>query len=324
MAIARRGSFVYRPAVLTPRRSCQFLGLSLLVTGYLGAAPARAHFVLQSPAAAHEQGPLGDPQKAPPCGDNGSAVATGALTAYQAGDVVTITIDETIFHPGHYRIALAMNDISELPAEPIVTPNNTDCGTVPIMSPPVFPVLADGVFPHDAPFDQPQSIDITLPDVSCDNCTLQVIQFMSNHGLNNPGGCFYHHCANISVQGSAATTGAEGTGGEGTAGTSATTVTTTAASQGETAGNESSGGTGVGATGTATATGDEPTSGGVATGTATGTASAGSSGTASDGNSEGGGGCGCSGARGGHETAALAGLLGVLGLGTRRRARVRG
>ena len=22
---------------------------------------------------------------------------------------------------------------------------------------------------------------------------------MSNHGLNNPGGCFYHHCATVSV-----------------------------------------------------------------------------------------------------------------------------
>lgn len=315
MAIARRGSFVYRPAVLIPRRSCQFLGLSLLVTGYLGAAPARAHFVLQSPAAAHEQGPLGDPQKAPPCGDNGSAVATGALTAYQAGDVVTITIDETIFHPGHYRIALAMNDISELPAEPIVTPNNTDCGTVPIMSPPVFPVLADGVFPHDAPFDQPQSIDITLPDVSCDNCTLQVIQFMSNHGLNNPGGCFYHHCANIAVQSGepGTSTGAE-SGGE-SSGTGGTAGETTASSQGETTGNEgSSSATGAGATGAASTTGETPTSDAAAT------ASAGEA-TTDGAGSDSGGGCGCSGASGGHGPATLLGFFALLGLRARRRPR---
>jgi hypothetical protein len=41
---------------------------------------------------------------------------------------------------------------------------------------------------------------VTLPpNVTCSHCTLQVIEFMSDHGLNNPGGCFYHHCADISV-----------------------------------------------------------------------------------------------------------------------------
>ena len=171
------------------------------------AGTAHAHFVLTSPPASLEQDFLGDPQKAPPCGDNGTAavIPTNMVTAFQAGETVTITIDETIYHPGHYRIALAVNDPSELPEEPAVTPGDMDCGTADIMAPAVFPVLADGVFVHDAPFGKPQSIDITLPDdVKCTNCTLQIIQFMSDHGLNNPGGCFYHHCATISIEGGAA------------------------------------------------------------------------------------------------------------------------
>src|SRR5262249_55630132 len=46
----------------------------------------------------------------------------------------------------------------------------------------------------------PQTIQVTLPsNMTCDHCTLQVIEFMSEHPLNNPGGCFYHHCANISI-----------------------------------------------------------------------------------------------------------------------------
>jgi hypothetical protein len=52
-------------------------------------------------------------------------------------------------------------------------------------------------------------VQVTLPpNVTCDHCTLQVIQFMSDHGLNNPGGCFYHHCADISIK--AGTTPATG------------------------------------------------------------------------------------------------------------------
>jgi uncharacterized protein (TIGR03382 family) len=41
---------------------------------------------------------------------------------------------------------------------------------------------------------------VTLPaDKTCTNCTLQVLEFMSNHGLNMPGGCYYHHCATINI-----------------------------------------------------------------------------------------------------------------------------
>ena len=29
--------------------------------------------------------------------------------------------------------------------------------------------------------------DVTLPNISCKRCTLQVIQFMEQHGPNNPG-----------------------------------------------------------------------------------------------------------------------------------------
>jgi len=177
------------------------LGVATLAATFFCHGAAQAHFVLQAPPASLQQSGLGDPQKAPPCGDDGTAVATDIVTAFQGGDTITITIDETVYHPGHYRIALAINDPSELPEPPPVTRGDQACGTAPIMDPPVFPVLADGVFVHTAPFAEPQSIDITLPDdVSCTNCTLQVIQFMSEHGLNVPGGCFYHHCATISIE----------------------------------------------------------------------------------------------------------------------------
>lgn len=182
---------------------CAWLGLP---------ATASAHFTLVSPPAATEQNALGDPQKAPPCGDDGTAVATGVVSSYQGGETITVTIQETIFHPGHYRIALATDD-GVFPEEPPVTAGATACGSAPIDPAPVFPVLADGVFEHTMPFAGEQSIEITLPDdVSCTNCTLQVIQFMSNHGLNNPGGCYYHHCAAIALEADPAGTTSATTG----------------------------------------------------------------------------------------------------------------
>lgn len=201
------------PIACRSSRAPGFIALCLLL-GVPGVS--KAHFVLTSPPSTFEQSALGDPQKAPPCGDEGSAVATGQLTALQGGDTITVTIDETIFHPGHYRIALALDD-GIFPEEPPVTAGATACGSAPIDPAPAFPVLADGVFEHTDPFTEPQSIDITIPDgVSCTNCTLQVIQFMSNHGLNNPGGCYYHHCASLSIEPSAGETGGTTAPGDGT------------------------------------------------------------------------------------------------------------
>ena len=169
--------------------------LAIAAVGVL-AAPADAHFALQAPASWMTQDSFGSPQKTGPCGNEAGGTPTNTVSAFMSGQTITVTINETIFHPGHYRIALSVNDRSELPAEPPVTPGNTACGSVPIQSPPVFPVLADGAFMHTQPFAGPQSMQLKLPaNVTCTKCTLQVLEFMSSHGAP----CFYHHCADISL-----------------------------------------------------------------------------------------------------------------------------
>lgn len=199
---------------LRPRsRSQRWFPGALAVASTLALAPAegRAHFYLQSPRAWRTQDTYGSPQKVGPCGNEGSAAETGAVTAFRDGDTVTITLTETVYHPGHYRVALALHDQSELPAPPPVTPDSESaCGSVPVQSPPVSPIIADGVLAHTAPFGGPQTIQVTLPPgVTCETCTLQILEFMSAH----PPSCFYYHCANISI--GDATAGAGGAGGAG-------------------------------------------------------------------------------------------------------------
>lgn len=166
------------------------------------AAPAaRAHFILEEPASFSEQGILGDPQKAPPCGDDPSQplVETGLVTQVQSGTALEIAISEKVFHPGHYRVSLAA-DMDSLPPDPEVTPGTTACGSTVIETSPVLPLLADGLLVHTTGFDRTQVVNVTIPaDFTCDHCVLQVSEFMSNHGLNNPGGCWYHHCAMLKV-----------------------------------------------------------------------------------------------------------------------------
>jgi MYXO-CTERM domain-containing protein len=282
-------------------------GVGLLgVVGFVAATSssgaAQAHFILEVPAAKTEQDALGNPQKTPPCGDPG---ATGPVTTFQAGETITVTIDETIFHPGHYRVALAVNDVSELPDAPPVTPGASDCGSTIIQDPPIFPVLADGELVHDAAFGGPQSFEVTLPDdVECDNCTLQIIEFMSSHGAP----CYYYHCAAIAIEGSGNPT-YDGTDGSSADGDPSTTGDGESSTTGPdpTAGNSTRG---PGTTANATV-GD--------TGPGSATESGTDSGVEQDaGDDEG---CACAASRNdapGH-LATVFGLLGLLGLRLRSR-----
>ena len=67
---------------------------------------AEAHFVLQSPPAWMSQDSLGLPQKLGPCGDEDdgtdASTPTGIVTAVREGSKIKVTINEVIFHPGHY------------------------------------------------------------------------------------------------------------------------------------------------------------------------------------------------------------------------------
>jgi hypothetical protein len=77
-----------------------------------------AHFRLIEPASWLEESPNGDPQKMAPCGGTSadSGKPSGAVTNVQGGEKLHIKLRETIFHPGFYRVALAVNSRDELPA----------------------------------------------------------------------------------------------------------------------------------------------------------------------------------------------------------------
>jgi hypothetical protein len=179
-------------------------GLGLTMT--LLAGSADAHFRLLAPASWIEENQLGDPQKAGPCGgtNNDYGKPTYAVTDVKGGTALHLKVQETIYHPGHYRVALAVNSPSELPVDPKAMTMPNDRGqqisvSAEIMNPVAAPVLADGLWPHQAKVAEPLETDIAIPNINCKACTLQVIQFMEQHGPNNPGNYTYHHCAVLRV-----------------------------------------------------------------------------------------------------------------------------
>ena len=177
------------------------------VAAALACLPAvtHAHFRLLEPASWLVENNLGDPQKAGPCGGSNTdwGTPTFAVTQAAGGSTLHIKVQETIYHPGHYRVALAVNSPAELPPDPKATTTQTERGlqsvSGDVMNPVQMPVLADGLFQHQERASAPFETDVTLPNISCKKCTLQVIQFMEQHGANNPGNFTYHHCATLQI-----------------------------------------------------------------------------------------------------------------------------
>lgn len=184
---------------------------TLTIASLSGAADA--HFVLVSPAASLVQNRLGDPQKIAPCGGVSAnpgrgtppnpGVPSGAVTNVTGGTNLPLLVQETIFHPGHYRVALART-AGQLPADPVVTTVQTERGSrsqsAAIQNPPVAPVLLDGIFAHTERPTQNFEAEIPIPNINCRECVLQVIEFMADHpGIAVDGGHSYHHCAIVNI-----------------------------------------------------------------------------------------------------------------------------
>src|SRR5437867_12833338 len=86
----------------------------------LAPAVTRAHFKLLEPASWLIEDDRGDPQKAGPCGGTNTDYGKPSYAVTQAigGSKLHMKVQETIYHPGHYRVALAVNSPAELPVDP--------------------------------------------------------------------------------------------------------------------------------------------------------------------------------------------------------------
>src|ERR1700692_2542176 len=120
----------------------------------LAPVAASSHFFLVEPANLLVQNNVGDPQKLAPCGGRTDDPGTpsNAITEARGGDMLHIKIRETVFHPGHYRAAWAVNSIRELPPDPETTTRASPRGPLSVSAKidpnPKAPVLADGLFVH--------------------------------------------------------------------------------------------------------------------------------------------------------------------------------
>jgi hypothetical protein len=253
--------------------------VSSAVIGLVGlfALPASAHIQITFPPP--REGATSPELKTFPCGITGLNRSTDPtrITTFRPGQTITVRWTETIGHTGHFRIAFDDSGVDAF-QDPA---SYTDIQTTPAL-----PILLDGIADMAVSGTQYQS-SITLPQIECTNCTLQVIQVMTDkppYLLSvNGGDDVYHQCADIVLSNSAdgGTGGATDAGTARDSGGSTGTGGSTATGTGGSSGGGGSAGTGGAATGSGGTTG----SGGAATGT--GGATTGSGGAGNTGGSAG-------------------------------------
>lgn len=170
----------------------------VLALSFVAASTARAHFILLEPASYVDQDQAefagGAPQKGGPCGPGGNddvqpVPENGKVTTVRAGDVLTVKWQTTVPHLGYFRIALA-EDRTDFVDPVFDDPVQCSYDMASVKSGAHGNVLMDGI--DFAATEQA----VTIPDMPCEQCTLQIMQVMKDHG---PPECIYYHCADLKI-----------------------------------------------------------------------------------------------------------------------------
>lgn len=197
---------------------------------------AAAHLGNVSPPTRYEfEPPSGNNQKVGPCA---TGTPTGVVTELVAGEQLTVSWDETVNHPGHFRVSLDLDGGDDFP-DPASENDMAVTGNV------IAYVPDDGGSSFSHTF--------TVPNQNCDPCSIQVIQVMTDKlpwGPEN-GDDLYYWCSDIRIIGATGTgtgTGSGSTTGTGSeTGTGTGTGTDTGSGGGDAGGGGSPGGPGNGA-----------------------------------------------------------------------------
>jgi hypothetical protein len=156
--------------------------------------------------------------KAAPCGRANDSRTTDMtrVTVLEPGQTIMVQFNETINHPGHYRIAFDDSGQDAFMPPPTM---RSQVQTGPMFT---LPVLVDNIADKTGGM---YTVPVTLPNMECENCTLQLIQVMVTGDTWTGTGAdpdIYFTCADIVLRraggGGAGGGGPGGSGGAGPGG----------------------------------------------------------------------------------------------------------
>ncbi len=239
----------------------KYISRTAAVVVLVAATPALAHISLEQGGTHLSR--YGDSYlKDLPCGKAGGTRGTNIYT-YAPGSTITVSFVETISHPSYFRFAFQANGDDQFkepasikpidPSRPCPIDSGDHCGASDFYNTPNVLPMMDDLDPHLAGNSgKKYTYQITLPNIECDNCTLQLIQVMEDnqfHGDYDPTPGvgiedLYHQCIDIVLKQGAPNGNDGGAGSGGAGGGGAGSGGTGGGSGNGGSGNGGSGGTG--------------------------------------------------------------------------------
>jgi chitin binding protein len=176
-----------------PRHPARVVGFPAVSIALLLAPAAAAHIdMLQPPP--REVGSSREPNsdlKQGPCGQVTTG-RTSRVSVFEPGETIEVTWTETINHRSYYRVAFDRDGDDAFPTFP--GPGRGAQGIDPRGPCPVDGQVILAYELEDGARGN-HTLQVTLPDVECERCTLQVVQYMFD--ATNP---YYFQCADVALR----------------------------------------------------------------------------------------------------------------------------
>ncbi|HTV20267.1 MAG TPA: SCE4755 family polysaccharide monooxygenase-like protein [Polyangiaceae bacterium] len=205
----------------------RFIGVlaraSLLAGVALMAAPARAHINLLEPAA-RAPGRPDTRLRREPCGQIPNMRREDGVSVFRPGETITVAWEVYVQHQSYFRLSFDADGDDSFSTRPS-SPSDFEADDLTQLEP------GEGEFILDYMKDLAGDVDgversVTLPDLECDRCTLQLTQFTYGLPVSE---AIYYQCADLvlddgdgvieaSAGGAAGSAGAAGGSGSATAG----------------------------------------------------------------------------------------------------------
>lgn len=159
----------------------------------LASAEGAAHLTLTTPVAREAGAIIGRGPNASlkqgPCGQiiNGR---TDKVSVFAPGETIEVSWDEFVNHRSYYRVAFDVDADDDFPSFPGPGASEHDPAAI-------CPVDGKVILAYDREDRNGgvHTLNVRLPDVECENCTLQVIQYMYESG--SP---YYFQCADLALR----------------------------------------------------------------------------------------------------------------------------
>jgi len=162
------------------------------VIALLGPGRALAHLDVISPTPRSQQ------LKQGPCGGGSDESRGEVVHSFRPGQTITVTWDEYVDHPGHYRISFDPDGQDDFVDPASFTDVSGNAA-----------VLIDGIPDREGGGSYTQ--EVTLPTEPCERCTLQVVQVMTDKPPYGDGNDLYYQCVDLVISADGEVTEAEAT-----------------------------------------------------------------------------------------------------------------